>query len=109
MSVLEVTNETFWKELETDLPVIVDYYTTWCGPCKSLAPVLEELSEKYEGTVKILKIDVGENQLVASHFHITSVPYIGIFQNKELVQDLLGFSSKTRDKLESIFEELLGN
>lgn len=62
-----------WKFLG-DKPALIDFYASWCGPCKSLAPVLEELSKEYEGKVDIYKVNVDDEEELASHFHIRSVP-----------------------------------
>ena len=71
----KLTAETFEKGIDsTETPVIVDFYASWCGPCKMMAPILESIKSKYEGSIKIIKVDIDENREIASKYSIMSVP-----------------------------------
>lgn len=81
---LQIKSEDFTQEvLNSPIPVLVDFFATWCGPCKMLAPVLEAVSESYEGKVKFVKIDVDESADIARDFSIMSIPTLIIFKNGE--------------------------
>ena len=77
-----VTDDTFEPEvLKSDLPVLVDYWAEWCGPCKAIAPILEEVAKQYSGKLKIAKIDVDANTEVPKKFNIRGIPTLMIFKN----------------------------
>jgi len=85
MSVMHFTDANFKAEvLESATPVVVDFWATWCGPCRMVAPVVEEIAKEYAGRVKVGKVDVDENSRVASDFGIMSIPTIMIFKNGRL-------------------------
>ena len=108
-----LTLETFQKEimnLETnefqgELPVIIDFYAEWCGPCKALSPTLEELSKEYEGKLKIYKIDTEDQQEISSKFHIRSIPSVLFLSKKSEPQMKVGVLPKIKYK--EIIEETL--
>lgn len=77
--------ETFKDIINGDKPVLVDFYATWCAPCKAMSPVIDSLGEELHGQVRILKINIDKNQSVATHFHIQSVPTLIIFRKGEIV------------------------
>jgi thioredoxin 1 len=104
MATVTGTSENFDEELAVDIPVVVDFWAEWCGPCKALSPALETLSEKFEGSVKVVKIDVMNNQDLAKKFNISSIPYLGIFKGGKLVDSQVGFSGA--EALETLFENL---
>lgn len=98
-----LTAESFEKEINSmGTPVIVDFYASWCGPCKMLAPVLENVKNKYEGSIKVMKIDIDENKEIASKYSIMSVPTLMFFANGELVRKEVGFMPQ--EKLEDIIK-----
>lgn len=104
MSAKHVNSDTFQAEVSSGGPVVVDFWAAWCGPCKAISPILDELAMKYEGTIKVLKVDVMDNKDLATAFGVSSIPFIGIFKDGKLVSSQVGF--KGRDSLEKLFEEL---
>jgi thioredoxin 1 len=87
--------ETFEKEvLESDVPVLVDFYADWCGPCKMQGPVLEDLSGEIGEAAKICKINVDDNRSIAEKYSIQSIPTLIIFENGEVSKTLIGLQSK---------------
>ena len=92
-----VTDDTFDPEvLKSDTPVLVDYWAEWCGPCKSIAPILDEVAKEYEGRLKIAKINVDENQQVPARFGIRGIPTLMLFKNGELAATKVGALSKAQ-------------
>ena len=90
-----LTDASFKKEvLESKLPVLVDFWAPWCGPCKMIAPFLEELAKDFEGKVKIGKLNVDDNPKVASHYGIMSIPTIIFFQEGKIMEQVTGALSK---------------
>jgi thioredoxin 1 len=88
---VELNNENFTSEvLESDIPVLVDFYATWCGPCKMLSPVLESVSSDYEGKVKFAKLDTDSATETAITYGIMSIPTIIIFKNGEVSAKTVG-------------------
>ena len=88
---LHVTDNNFESEvLNSNVPVLVDFWATWCGPCRLIAPIIEELSGEYEGKAKICKLDVDNNQRVATQFGIRSIPTLLIFKNGKVVDNIIG-------------------
>ena len=93
---LEFTNENFTQEvIESDIPVLVDFWAVWCGPCKMLTPTIEQLSSEYEGKVKVGKVNVDENQELAAQYGIMSIPTIMIFKGGQVVEQFIGVQPKT--------------
>jgi len=81
-SIHHVTDDSFEPEvLKSDVPVLVDYWAEWCGPCKSIAPILDEVAREYEGRVKIAKINVDENQATPAKFGIRGIPTLMLFKD----------------------------
>ncbi len=93
--------------LNTDQPVVIDFFTEWCGPCKAMKPVLENLKSRLGDRVKIIKIDIDENPEIASQLDIRSVPTLMIFQNGERKWRKIGVSSVT--EMEAAISELSPN
>ena len=77
--------ETFNEIINGDKPVLVDFHATWCGPCKAMGPVIEELGKELEGKMRVLKVDVDKNQVVASRYSVQAVPTLIIFKNGQIV------------------------
>ena len=92
-----VTDDTFDPEvLKSDTPVLVDYWAEWCGPCKSIAPILDEIAKEYEGRLKIAKINVDQNQSVPAKFGIRGIPTLMLFKNGNVEATRVGALSKSQ-------------
>jgi thioredoxin 1 len=88
---LAVTETTFEEEvLKSEIPVLVDFWAEWCGPCRMIGPIVEELGKEYEGRLKVAKIDVQNNNNVASKYGIMSIPALLFFKNGEVVDQIIG-------------------
>lgn len=94
---IALTDDSFENEvLKSDKPVVVDFWATWCAPCRMIAPVIEEMAKEYDGQAKICKMDVDANPVVASKFGIMSIPSILYFKNGQLVDKVVGAVPKSQ-------------
>jgi len=104
---LKTTDASFKQDvLESKVPVLVDFWAEWCGPCKMVGPVLDELAKEYNGKLRIAKVNVDENQQVSVDFHIRSIPTLLFFKNGQMVKQLIGAHPKS--KLVNEIQEVIG-
>jgi thioredoxin len=94
MATQAVTDENFSAFLQSDKLILVDFWATWCGPCKMMAPVLEEVSDEYDEKLVVGKLDVDQNPATAQQFGIMSIPTILAFKNGEVVKQIIGYRPK---------------
>jgi thioredoxin 1 len=101
----EITDATFQEDvLNSDKPVLVDFWATWCGPCRMIAPIVEELSDEFEGRAVIGKVDVDHNPQTAMQFGVRSIPTLLFFKDGKVVDQVVGAVPKRRlsEKLEAL-------
>ncbi|NIM06997.1 MAG: thioredoxin [Armatimonadetes bacterium] len=90
-----VTDKTFEKEvLQSSVPVLVDFWAPWCGPCRAMAPVLEAAAQQYEGKIKFAKLNVDDHPALASKYGISSIPALFLFKDGQIAESLIGFISE---------------
>ena len=95
MDEIILTKDNFEAEVYgSELPVLVDFYATWCSPCSALAPIIEEIAEEYAGKVKVGKVNVDEQMELARKFRVMSIPMLVFFKNGEITKKLIGYHYK---------------
>ena len=103
---IELTEENFASEvLEADMPVMIDFWAPWCGPCRMVAPVIESLADKYEGKIKVAKVNLDEHPALASQYGVRSIPAIFIFNNGEVAERAVGVQPE--DTLSAMIDRVL--
>ena len=106
MSELNLTDDNFEEEvLKSGVPVLVDFWAPWCGPCQMMGPIIEELASEYEGKVKVAKLNVDESQTTAGKYKVMSIPTFLVFKGGEVVDQMVGGVQK--DKLKEMIEKHL--
>lgn len=97
MSIKHTSDTAFDSDvLKSDVPVLVDYWAEWCGPCKMIAPILDEVSRDYEGKLQVAKVNVDDNQAIAAKFGIRGIPTLMLFKNGAVVATKVGALSKSQ-------------
>ncbi|HDG3952811.1 TPA: thioredoxin [Staphylococcus aureus] len=104
MAIVKVTDADFDSKVESGVQ-LVDFWATWCGPCKMIAPVLEELAADYEGKADILKLDVDENPSTAAKYEVMSIPTLIVFKDGQPVDKVVGFQPK--ENLDEVLDKHL--
>jgi len=109
MTVTKVSDTKTWEidVMNSEVPVFVDFWAEWCGPCRMVSPVVEELSNDYDGKVKFVKVNVDEANELASKYNIFSIPTLAIFKNGKLVNQQVGAASK--DSYKNMIEKTLAS
>ena len=104
-NILELNETNFQSEvLESDVPVLVDFTATWCGPCKQLAPVIEEIAAEYEGRVKVAKVDIDAARSLSAQYRVMSVPTVLLFAGGNVKEQMVGVHPKEifTDKIDHV-------
>lgn len=95
MAEITVTNDNFQNEImDSDLPVLIDFWASWCGPCKMIAPIVEEIAEEYDGVIKVGKVNVDEEPFLAAQFGVVSIPTLIVIKNGRQVNSAVGYRTK---------------
>lgn len=106
MSEIILNTSNFDKEvLNSEMPVLVDFWAVWCGPCRAVAPIIEDLAKEYEGKIKVGKVNVDENNELASRYNVMSIPTMKFFKGGKIVNEIIGAAPKPQ--FEEAIQKLL--
>jgi len=106
MSIVHINEENFESEVvQSETPVLLDFWAEWCGPCKMIAPILDQIAEEYKGRVQVAKLDVEQNQAIAMKFNVRSIPTLMLFKNGVVEAQHVGMLSK--EQLDGLLDEKL--
>lgn len=95
MAEITVTNDNFQDEImDSDLPVLLDFWASWCGPCKMIAPIVEEIAEEYDGVIKVGKINVDEEPFLSAQFGVVSIPTLVVIKDGRQVNSAVGYRTR---------------
>ena len=104
--IVQITDANFQSEvLKSEVPVLIDFWATWCGPCRAIAPVVEQLANEYAGRVKVAKCDVDSNPKTPTDYMVRSIPTLLVFKGGQVVGQLVG--SAPKDKIEDLVKKAL--
>lgn len=105
--VLELSDAEFEREvIKSPVPVLVDFWASWCGPCKSIAPVIEQLAQEFEGKLKVCKVNVDQNRESTTRYHVRGIPTLILFKNGERQDQIVGVH--TKEDLISAIKKVIG-
>ncbi len=102
---MDINEKNFEDEvLKSDLPVLVDFWAPWCGPCQMLTPILEDVANDYEGKIRVVKVNIQENENLASQYGIMAIPNLKIFKDGQVVDEIIGLQPKEAigEKIEAV-------
>ncbi len=103
-NIIEVNKDSFQKSvLEAQKPILVDFWAPWCGPCKAVAPVIEELAKEYQGKVDFAKVNVDDSPFIASKFNVMSIPTLILFKDGKPTEQVVGF--KPKDQIKKLIDK----
>lgn len=96
-NVINLTNEDFGGiVLDSEMPVLVDFWASWCGPCRMVGPVIDELADDYAGKIKVGKVNIDEQEVLANKYNVMTIPTIALFKNGQIVDKIIGAVAKER-------------
>lgn len=106
--VMNIGDGDFKKEvLEAQTPVLVDFWATWCAPCRAIAPAIEEFAGQYKGKMKVAKVNIDDNQEIAQQFGIRSIPTVLVFKGGRVVDQIVGSAPNYRARLDDVAKKVL--
>jgi len=105
--IVEVTDQNFDQDvLKSDKPVLVDFWATWCGPCRAIAPIVNELAHEYEGKVKVRKMDVDGNMATPMRYNVRSIPTLLVFKDGQVKDQIVGYVPK--EQIQKLLDKHVG-